>query len=90
ERLTIVASEFNAVDWFNHWANSNDLGHALVSFDMFGQMLAEPKLTFALYWNSRWLDPSQAYESLFFAFDDNNKLTAQGQAIAIWGQFLLD
>jgi hypothetical protein len=55
-RLKVGVTEANAIDWAttNPWSNVNDLGHALVTFDMIGQQLSKPKLDFIQLWNTRW------------------------------------
>jgi len=58
-RLTVGVTETNTIDWANGpnytWPHVNDLGHALVTFDMIGQQLSKPKVEFTQLWNTRWI-----------------------------------
>jgi alpha-tubulin suppressor-like RCC1 family protein len=58
-RLTVGVTETNTIDWANEpnytWPHVNDLGHALVTFDMIGQQLSKPKVEFTQMWNTRWI-----------------------------------
>lgn len=55
-RLKVGITETNTIDWAtNGWPNVNDLGHALVAFDMIGQQLSKPQLEFTQLWNTRWI-----------------------------------
>lgn len=88
-RIKIITTEYNAADFSGGWANTNDVGHALVSFEMLGQNLSNPMVDAALFWNTRWInnntDPQHAYDAL----DQNSALNANGTAISIWGNNLL-
>ncbi|MBN1671133.1 MAG: carbohydrate binding domain-containing protein [Kiritimatiellae bacterium] len=56
-RIKVALTEINAVDWADGgWENVNDLGHALVLFDMLGQHLMIPELLFTQVWNTRWVE----------------------------------
>ena len=88
KRLRIAVTETNVGDWspIFTWANDNDLGHALVAFDLFGQLLAIPEIDFIHLWTTRWIDerfPPSVYDALSPA----NELLPVGRAIAIWGQY---
>jgi alpha-L-arabinofuranosidase len=84
-RIQVAVTEVNAIDWSGVWPNQNDLGHALVLFDLFGQHLSRPEVSFTLLWNTRWVD---AGHPVYHAFNDRNELQPTGRALAIWGQFL--
>ncbi len=49
DRLKVVVSEFAAHDFSLAWPDRNDTGHALVLFDMVGQMLRRPDIDFMLF-----------------------------------------
>lgn len=54
---TIGVTEINAIDWDPAgWPNRNDTGHALVVFDLIGQQLLKPKVSFVQLWNTRWIN----------------------------------
>jgi hypothetical protein len=80
--------EWNGFDWNNGWANKNDLGHALLNFQIQGDMLNKPGCDFSCLWNTRWVgnDPTSNYNAL----KADGSFTAVGQSLAIWGNHLLD
>ncbi len=55
--IPIVITEFNATDWSGSWPNVNDLGHALVVFDMIGQQVSHPEVALTTLWNTRFPGP---------------------------------
>ena len=75
----------------SYWTNYNDLGHAIVTFEIFGENLLVPQLQFAEFWNTRWIsddiENSNTYDC-FEALSSGNALNPTGRALAIWGQFL--
>jgi len=92
-RLQIAITEFNAIDYAptDTWPNVNDLGHALVVFDMMGQQLSQPGILSVHLWCTRWVNnqptgPPPVYDAL----DQFNQYTPVGRAVAIWGQLLGD
>jgi hypothetical protein len=89
-----MATETNAFDWAATnwyqgnaagWQWGNDLGHALVLFDLLGQHLAHPRVAGVHVWNTRWFDSPSRLEDVL---DDRNALLPTGQALALWGQHL--
>lgn len=91
DRLEIAVTETGPADWTAAWPHDNDAGHALVLFDILGEQLVEPRVTFTQLWNTRWSGNDTATTpSVFDALDRNNTLQATGRAVAIWGQFLKD
>ena len=80
--------EWNGVDWNNTWANTNDLGHALLNFQIQGDLLNKSGWDFSCLWNTRWVgnDPT----SVFNALKADGSFTAVGQSLAIWGKNLKD
>jgi alpha-N-arabinofuranosidase len=86
-RLRIAVTETNVGDWspIFAWPNDNDLGHALVAFDLFGQLLSIPEVDMVHLWTTRWItqrSPPDVYDALSL----DNDLHAVGRALAIWGQ----
>jgi hypothetical protein len=91
ERLTIASTEINSADWSGAWPHRNDLGHAIVLFDLLGAHLANPNVAFAQLWNTRWSGNDTATTPVLWdALDKNNDLQATGRVTSIWGQFLKD
>lgn len=86
-RLRIAVTETNVGDWspIFTWENHNDLGHALVLFDLFGQLLSIPEIDFIHFWATRWLG-QRSPPDIYDALGPDNELHPVGQAIAIWGQ----
>jgi alpha-L-arabinofuranosidase len=88
-RLVLASTEISSADWSGGWAHRNDMGHALVLFDLFGAHLANPLVAFSQLWNTRWSGNDTATSpALWDALDKHNTLQATGRATAIWGQFL--
>jgi alpha-L-arabinofuranosidase len=93
-RIRIFATETNAADWTaaddypgeKGWPLVNDLGHAVVLFEILGQHLLHPKVDMAEVWNTRWMPPTE--KQLWNTLNEKNELNATGQSIAIWGQNL--
>lgn len=88
-RLRVIAAEVNAKDYSDHgWPDSNDLGHALVTFATLGRLAESPTVKAAMVWTTRWMDDREAPDSEFFALGPHNDLTPSGQAIRAWGGFV--
>jgi alpha-L-arabinofuranosidase len=96
DRIRVLVTETNAADWaasehfpeLTGWPLVNDLGHALVLFEILGQHLLHPRVDQAQVWNTRWVKPAE--KQLWNTLDENNQFNATGHAVAIWGQHLLD
>ncbi len=89
ERLRLTVTETNAADWSEGgWMKTNDLGHGLVVFDIFGTLVETGKVENAQLWNTRWVRHDPEVPSLWDAVDDLNHLQPTGKALAIWSQFL--
>jgi alpha-L-arabinofuranosidase len=90
-RLGIAVTEMNALDFKHTWADHNDLGHALLLFEMIGQFLwFDPDVSFVNLWNTRWIenDDRNKPASIFDALDQQNRLNASGRVLAIWSSML--
>ena len=88
-RIKVIATEYNSIDWNNAWANENNLGHAIVNFQMFGDMIVKPELEAACMWNTRWVENTKVQQSVYDAFDAEGGLNATGKAMNVWGSNLL-
>lgn len=93
-RIQVMATETNAFDWAATdwyqgnaagWIWRNDLGHALVLFDIVGQHLAHPRLAGVQVWTTRWFGAPSKLEDVL---DDQNGLLPTGQALGLWGRHL--
>jgi hypothetical protein len=89
-RLKVISTEFNSMDWSKAWTDVNDLGHALVVFDILGQQLQLPEVEFSCFWNTRWIDNREKQNVIYDALSKDGKLNANGLALSIWGNFLLE
>ncbi|MFC4675070.1 hypothetical protein ACFO6W_15320 [Dysgonomonas termitidis] len=86
-RWKMIVAEYGTIDWSNLWKGSNDMGHAIVSFDMTGQLLMEPQIEFSCFWNTRWIENETNLRD-HDALDKDGNLTPTGTALKIWGNFL--
>jgi alpha-L-arabinofuranosidase len=94
DRIRIMITETNTFDWAATewyegngagWPWRNDLGHALVLFDLLGQHLMHPRVDGIQVWNSRWFGPECKLDDVL---DGQNALLPTGQAIGLWGKHL--
>jgi len=90
KRIRILATETNTFDWAasdfyrgyqTGWKWRNDLGHALVLFDLLGQHLMHPRLDMLQVWNTRWFESESKLEDVL---DNNNELLPSGQILQLW------
>lgn len=88
-RIKVISTEFNSIDFGNGWNNANDVGHALVAFEIMGQHLKNPQVDAALFWNTRWITNTTSGQSIYDALDKNSNMNASGLALSIWGNNLL-
>lgn len=56
ERLRMIVAEYGTIDWFGNWDGVNDMGHAIATFDMTGQLFNQPQIEFSCFWNTRWIE----------------------------------
>jgi alpha-N-arabinofuranosidase len=82
DRLSVVVAEFSAINWLETWPDKNDLGHAIVAFDMAGQLLCNNNVEFAMLWATRYMGKNG------IALGNRNEILPKGRALAIWGHFL--
>lgn len=86
-KLKIIITEFNSMDWGGSWENTNDMGHAMISFEIAGEQLKKKDIEATAFWTTRWVDNDKMTD-IAGALDKNGGLTANGKAISIWGNFL--
>lgn len=85
--LKVWASEFGPHDFANQgWGNYQNLGKAMLNFDIIGQQLSNPRFMISLFWNTRWKGHGENYN--YDALDDNNNFSPDGQSLALWSNFL--
>jgi len=90
KRLQVVIAECNSKDFCGvpggAWGSENNLGHAVVTFELIGQALLQPRIATAMLWNTRWIMPEEI--TIWDALDERNGLRPSGMAPAVWGRFL--
>lgn len=87
-RWKMIVAEFGTIDWFNNWKGINDMGHAIVMFDMIGQLLSLPDVDFACFWNTRWLSNDGKVRPDHDAIDDEGELNPTGFVLKMWNENL--
>ena len=88
-RLEIMLTEF-AAGTFGDWDNTPaDLGRALITFDLQGQLLESPQVYFSQFWNTHNIY-SERDGGVFDALMRDNTLSPVGRALWIWNHFLGD
>ena len=87
DRIKVIVSEFGSITWTPEtWPDLNNLGHAIVSFDLAGQLLCNNSVEYAMLWGTRYMHG--AVEKNWYALDNHNEILPAGQPLAIWGRFL--
>jgi alpha-L-arabinofuranosidase len=90
ERLKVIVSELNSMDYSEGgWSPDNNLGHAIVTFDIMGQLLKNNRVEYAMIWNTRWIAEKKP-DVLWYALGSVNELLPPGKVLSIWGNFLSD
>jgi len=86
-RLKVIVSEFGSIDWAGYWKGTNDIGHAIVTFDMAGQLLLQPQIEFSCFWNTRWIENESKPGTDHDALDKDGNINPTGQSLLIWNKF---
>ncbi|HYE07491.1 MAG TPA: alpha-L-arabinofuranosidase [Planctomycetota bacterium] len=91
-RLAIALTETGVIDWSKKWTPAADLGHALPLAELVGRLLAEPRLAFFQFWNTRWVDTALggAEPGPLDAFAADWRRTPSGDVLAAWAAALRD
>ena len=88
----ICVTEINSWDWSKKWPEHNTHGHALVTAEILGRHLVDPRCTLAQLWATRYffnLIPGSK-PGLGDALAPDNSAQPSGQVMELWGQTLLD
>jgi hypothetical protein len=88
ERLKVIVAEFGTIDWARVWPWNNDMGHAIVNFDMIGQLLLQPEIEFSCFWNTRWIEVETKPGIDHDAIDKDGNVNPTGHALRIWNSFI--
>lgn len=87
DRIKVIVSEFGSITWSpKTWPDLNNLGHAIVSFDIAGQLLCNNSVEFAMLWGTRYNEGE--LEKNWYALGNRNEILPAGRPLAIWGRFL--
>jgi hypothetical protein len=87
DSLFVVSAELNTKDWSDVWHDHNDLGHALVTFELYGQILENEKTRQGAMWTTRWMNDDVA-DQMWYGLGPENEILPAGRTVAVWGQFL--
>ena len=87
KRWKMIVAEYGTIDWAGLWKGVNDMGHAIVTFDMTGQLLMEPQIEFSCFWNTRWIENENSNTD-YDALDKDGNFNPTGVALKIWNTFL--
>lgn len=88
-RIKVMLTEF-AAGTFGPWDNTAaDLGRAMITFDMQGQLLESPQVFFSQFWNTHNIY-SEVDGGVFDALMRDNTLSPIGRALWIWNRYLGD
>ncbi len=88
KKLKVIVAEYGSIDWANYWHGNNDMGHAIVTFDMAGQLLLQKQIEFSCFWNTRWIENEKEPAKDHDALDKDGNFNPTGYALKIWGNFL--
>lgn len=88
KRWKLIVAEYGPIDWSQNWPDINDMGHAIVTFDMTAEITSQPKVAFSCFWNTRWISnhvpPAKDHDAL----DPNGNFTPVGRSVMILGKYL--
>lgn len=88
KNIPMMMTEY-ASGTFHEWDRENaNLGRALITFDLTGQLLQDPDCYFSQFWNT--INVYEGDNSVFNALYRDNTITSVGKALWIWGQYLQD
>jgi hypothetical protein len=90
--IGMALTEVNALDFLPGRKDVNDLGHALLLFEILAQYMAyDPDVEFEEVWNTRWIDNNKTSNppSIFDVLNNRNELNATGLAMSMLGHGLL-
>lgn len=90
--ISLALTEVNALDFLPGHKDVNDLGHAMLLFEILAQYLAfDPDVEFEEVWNTRWIENNETGKppSIFDVLDNKNELNATGVAMSLLTHGLL-
>lgn len=90
KRWKVIVAEYGPIDWTHFWPDINDMGHAIVTFDMTGELLKVQEVDHVCFWNTRWIRNSIPPLADHDALNDNGDITPVGRSVMVWGKYMLD
>lgn len=93
DKIRLIVAELNSKDYADlfgrpHWADDNNLGHALVTFCIFAQLLELPQVAYSMLWNTRWMDQEEESRRIWYGLGSRNQLLPSAQPLMLLGRFL--
>jgi len=88
KNIPMMMTEFASGTFFEWDREGANLGRAIITFDLQGQLLQDSDCYFSQFWNT--INVYEEDNSVFNALYRDNTLTAVGRALWIWGRFLKD
>jgi alpha-N-arabinofuranosidase len=88
KNILMMMTEWASGTFFEWDREGANLGRAIITFDLQGQLLQDPDCYFSQFWNT--INVYEGDNSIFNALYRDNTLTSVGKALWIWGQFLKD
>lgn len=96
-RIRICATEISSHTAGGNNTQPNNLGRALMNFNLIGDLLLKPDVSHLHFWITRYLNANRftsgEWSGLYkdvSALDDDNNLLPMGTALQLWGQFVND
>lgn len=94
QKIKLIVTEFNAAGFYGQWQDNNDLGHALVSFQIGADLMSNPSIYFSSFWNvrwyygyqpngSHWLPTDTSPKTVYNAADNKGNLNPNGLSLSI-------
>jgi len=88
KNILMMMTEYASGTFFEWDREGANLGRAIITFDLQGQLLQDPDCYFSQFWNT--INVYEGDNSVFNALYRDNTLTSVGRALWIWGQYLKD
>jgi alpha-N-arabinofuranosidase len=88
KNILMMMTEWASGTFFEWDREGANLGRAIITFDLQGQLLQDPDCYFSQFWNT--INVYEGDNSVFNALYRDNTLTSVGRALWLWGQYLQD
>ena len=88
KNIPMMMTEYASGTFFEWDRENANLGRAIITFDLQGQLLQDPDCYFSQFWNT--INVYEGDNSVFNALYRDNTLTSVGKSLWIWGNYLED